>query len=155
VRKKRREHVQPAEDDLAKLLRAIVDHPLEALVWIGLGAGLRRGEVAALQWTDITYPSQGLGTLRAHRRVNRVTARAQELLKLDGGRLEREGLKSQKERRIHFGGLMLEVLQRRLKHQLAQRLQAGQAWRGPDYQAGTPSGYIFTTTVGTPRKSTR
>ena len=70
----RRDHVQPAEDDLASLLRAIQDDPLEALVWIGLGAGLRRGEVAGLQWTDVTYTPQGMGLLRAHRRVNRVTA---------------------------------------------------------------------------------
>jgi integrase len=69
---------------------------------------------------------------------------------LDSGRFEREELKSQKERRIHLGGQLLEVLQRRWKHQLAQRLQAGQGWRGADYQASTPIGYIFTTTLGTP-----
>ena len=36
----KRQHVQPREDDLTRLMQAVDGDPLEALVWIGLGAGL-------------------------------------------------------------------------------------------------------------------
>src|SRR5262249_54972676 len=65
-------------------------------------------------------------------------------------RLEREGLKTQDERRVHVGPLMVEVLQSRWRHQLQERLAARARWQGPDYMASTPTGYIFTGASGTP-----
>src|SRR5205807_260140 len=43
-------HVQPSETDVRRLLVAVRDDPLEALVWLALGSGLRRAEVAGLKW---------------------------------------------------------------------------------------------------------
>src|SRR5205085_2656829 len=65
-------------------------------------------------------------------------------------RVEREGLKTQDERRVHVGGLMMEVLQARWKHQVQERLDAGTRGHGPEYVASTPTGYIFTGASGTP-----
>jgi integrase len=145
-----RKHVQPSETDLAALLRVVHGEPLEALVWIGLGAGLRRAEVAALRWQDVTYQGTDAAVIHAHSRVNRVTRRTRVALDLDSPRLERQGLKSQDERFVHVGGAVVEVLQRRWRRQLADRLEAGPAWQGPDYLLSAPSGYIFTTDDGAP-----
>lgn len=141
-------HVQPSEDDLVNLLAAIFDEPLEAAVWAALGLGYRRAEVAGLQWEDIT-PAGDQMHVRAHRRVNRLGSRARKTLEIDG-RLEREGLKSQAERSVYANASIIAVLQRRWKHQLTERLAAGTRWRGPDYRADTPSGYLFTNSVGMP-----
>jgi integrase len=145
-----RRHVQPSETDLAALLRVVRGDPLEGLVWIGMGGGFRRAEAAALQWEDVTYHGADAAVIHAHRRVNRVTRRTRKALKLASPRLERKGLKSQDERFVHVGGAVVEVLQRRWRQQLADRLEAGPAWQGPDYQASRPSGYIFTTQNGMP-----
>jgi len=135
-------HVRPSETDVTRLLGAVRDDPLEALVWLALGSGLRRAEVAGLKWDDIDYQGADGAVILARRRVN--------YLGKGIGRLEREGLKTQNERRVHVGGLMVEVLQARWKYQLQERLAAGTRWRGLEYVASTPTGYIFTGASGTP-----
>ena len=47
--------VKPQEDDLRLLMQAVDGDPLEALVWLGLGAGLRRAELLGVRWEDIEY----------------------------------------------------------------------------------------------------
>jgi integrase len=143
----RREHVQPSELDLIKLLRAIKDQPLEALVWIALGGGLRRGEVAALQWEDVAIYSDEHGILRAHRRRNRLGRIAQSTLNV-ASLLEREGLKSEPERHVDIGGKVIEVLRQRWAVQVAQREAAGLDWTGA--LDAKPSGYLFTDERGVP-----
>jgi len=145
-----RKHVQPSEADLAKLLRAIADDPLELLAWIGLGTGLRRAEVAGLWWEDVTYPTKDTAIIRTHQRVNRLGRRMTQRLGRTSSRLEREGLKSQPERIVHVAGLVRAVLDRHYNHQLAQRMAAGPAWRGADYHARGRTGFIFTSSIGTP-----
>jgi integrase len=140
------EHVQPSEHDLGALLRAIRGDGLEALVWLGLGSGLRRSEVAALRWDDIEWLPDGGAVIVARRRVN--------YLGKGINRLERDGLKNgDLRRRVHVGGLVVEVLARRWQHQLEQYAQAGHTrrWTGPALAGPEPFGYIFTSpTTGTP-----
>jgi integrase len=107
----RPEHVQPSEGDLGALLRSIRGDELEALVWLGLGSGLRRSEVAALRWDDIEWLPDGGAVIVARRRVN--------YLGKGINRLERDGLKNgDPRRRVHVGDLVVEVLGRRWQHQL-------------------------------------
>jgi integrase len=132
-------HVQPSESDLGALLRSIRGDPLEALVWLGLGSGLRRAEVAALRWEDLEWLADGGAVIVARRRVN--------YLGKGINRLEREGLKNgDPRRRIHVGNLVVEVLGRRWQHQLEQFSQAGQTrrWTGPAFTGPEPFGYVFT-----------
>jgi integrase len=143
----RREHVQPSELDLIRLLRAIKDQPLEVLVWIALGGGLRRGEVGALQCEDVAIYSDDHGVIRAHRRRNRIGRIAQTALNLDS-LLEREGLKSEPERHVDIGGKVIEVLRHRWAVQVAQRQAASSAWTGTEGEQ--PSGYLFTDERGAP-----
>jgi integrase len=82
----KRQHVQPREDDLTRLMQAVDGDPLEALVWIGLGAGLRRAELLGLRWEDVEYLNTDLGVIVVQRRVN--------YLGKGINRLERDGLKN-------------------------------------------------------------
>jgi integrase len=143
-----RTHVKPWELDLTRVIRATSGDPLEALVWIAMGAGPRRGEVAALQREDVSIYSDTHGILRFHRRRNRLTRRTQARFELPSD-LERGGLKRQPERFTDIGSLVIRMLQQRWQHQLADRRRAGAAWKGRDYDPERPSGYLFTTRIGT------
>jgi integrase len=145
----RPEHVQPSELDIRRLLRAIDGQPLEALVWIALGAGLRRAEVAALEWQDVSLFSDEHGEIRANKRRNRIGKRTQATLNLPGD-LHRARLKTQAERVVPIGGLVIGVLKGRWRQQLSDREREGPRWKGEDYDAAQPSGYLFTTPIGTP-----
>jgi len=145
-----RQHVQPSENDLARLLAAIKGLPLEALVWIAMGGGFRRAEVAGLDWDDITFYGDDHAVIRAHRRRNRVGKVAQAHLGLDSGQLKREGLKTEAQRLVHVGGMVVQVLRQRWEAQVAERLLAGDSWKGLVYEADKPAGYLFTNSVGGP-----
>ena len=137
----KREHPQASEDDLQRLLRAVEGDPLEALVWLGLGAGLRRQELLGLHWEDVEFLSPELAVLRVRRRVN-YGARGVN-------RLVRTRLKNDDAlKRVHVGSLVLDVLRRRWVYQLAQRRAAQEPghrrWQGVDYQPDQREGYIFT-----------
>jgi integrase len=130
-------HVQPSETDLQRLLRAVDGDRFEILAWLGIGAGLRRQELTALRWEDVEHVSADHAVLVVQRRVN--------YLGKGINRLEREGTKNGDPfRRVHIRGVAFEALQRRWKHQLADRLAAGKLWRGEDYHADRPSGYLLT-----------
>jgi integrase len=148
-RRPERAHVKPSELDLARLIRAISGDPLEALVWIAMGAGPRRGEVAALQWEDVSIFSDEHGIIHFHRRRNRLTRRTQARFDLPSD-LKRPGLKRQPERFTDIGSLVVRMLRQRWQHQLADRARAGTAWKGADYDPQRPSGYVFTASNGTP-----
>jgi integrase len=146
-----RKHVKPSELDLMRLMRAINDEPLKALVWIALGGGFRRGEVAGLQWEDVAIFAPDHGVIRAHRRRNRLGTRAQERLGLPSD-LRREGLKRQAERSVDIGSLVIAMLEQHWQAQLADRQLAveGGTWKGLDYDPEVRSGYLFTSPIGTP-----
>jgi integrase len=144
-----RTHPKPSELDLVRLMRAIAGDPLEALVWIAMGAGPRRGEVAALRWDDISIFSDDHAIIRFHRRRNRVTRATQARFGLPSD-YEREGLKRERERHTDIGGLVVVMLRQRWQHQLAERDQAGTTWKGLDFDPAHPSGYVFTNPIGLP-----
>jgi len=144
-----RKHVKPSELDLIRLMRTIDADPQQALVWIAMGGGGRRGEAAGLMWEDISIYSAEHGIIRFHRRHNRITRRTQERFEMPS-LLEREGLKRQAERLTDIGSLTIAMLQQHWQHQLAARARAGDRWKGEDYDPAHPSGYVFTTPIGTP-----
>ena len=93
--------------------------------------------MTGLRWEDVEYVSSDHAVLVVRRRVN--------YLGKGINRLEREGTKNGDPfRRVHIRGLAFQALQRRWEHQLADRLAAGELWRGEDCQADRPSGYILT-----------
>jgi integrase len=133
----RKTHEQPRVQDLRRLLHVIQGDPLEALVYLGLGLGLRRAEVLGLRWEDVDFDNR---IITVPTRVNRLGKGV--------GLIVREGLKSQTERRIAMPRLVAEILRKRWPRQLEARLRAGKTWHGPDYADNKPTGFIFTGATG-------
>jgi integrase len=136
-RQQRKTYEQPRVQDLRRLLDVVQGNPLEALVYLALGLGLRRAEVLGLPWEDVDFDNRII-TVRT--RVNRLGKGI--------GLIVREGLKSQPERRIAMPRLVAEILRKRWPRQCESRLHAGKTWQGPDYADNKPTGFIFTGATG-------
>jgi integrase len=103
-------------------------HPLWALA---LDTGTRRGELAALRWSDVDLDA---ALVRIER--NRV---------LVGGDVHEGSPKSDKSRRrVDLDAGTVAVLRRWRATQAQERLRAGEAWAGGD------DPYLFTDEVGAP-----
>jgi integrase len=108
------------------------------MILVALGLGLRRGEVLGLKWEDIDLEAR---TLTVRRHVVRTK---------QAGRAIREGAKTRAgERTIVLPQLLVQALRRHQARQFEDRLLAGARWLGPSYVDRKPTGYVFTSTVGT------
>lgn len=135
----KRKRPAPRLTDMRRLLEVIRDDRRQALVYVALGASLRRGEVLGLMWEDIDLDAR---LLRVRRRVNRVGKGV--------GLIVREGAKTDSgEREVVLPQLVVKSLRIHRKYQLEDRLAAGALWKGSDYTDGQATGYVFTSEVGT------
>ena len=125
-----RPEVQPFTPDQARtFLRAIEGDRLEALYSVALAIGLRRGEALGLRWDDIDLDKNTL-TVRAS--LQRVE-----------GRLQLVQPKTVRSRRtIALPQSAVTALRSHRVRKLQERLLAGSRWQD--------SGFVFTTTIGTP-----
>ena len=141
----RRKRPAPRIAELRRLLEVIREDRQQTLIYVTLGASLRRGEVLGLHWEDVDLDAR---TLTVRRRVNRVGKGV--------GLIVREGAKSDSGvRTVVLPQLVIQALRAHRKRQLQDRLAAGERWKGPDYPEGKATGFIFTSEVGTvlePRK---
>jgi integrase len=141
-----RRRVSPPDlADMLRLIDVLHGDPMEALVLVGLGTGLRRGEVLGLHWEDIDLAQR---TLLVNRHVSRVR----------GALLIREGAKTDAGvRMVVLPVFVVEALQRHATRQKALCLATGSLWQGPDYREGL-RGPVFTSGWGTvldPRNTNR
>jgi integrase len=135
----RAKHQPPRVADLRQLLDVIRGDRQRALVYVALGASLRRAEVLGLHWEDVDLVAR---QVLVHRRVNRVGKGV--------GLLVRDGAKSDSGvRLIALPQMVVDELQELRKYQLEDRIHAGRQWKGPDYAGGKSTGFIFTSDVGT------
>jgi integrase len=118
-------NLQEAKDFLA----AVKGDRLEALFTVALAVGLRRGEALGLRWQDIDLNK---GTLTVSNALQRID-----------GKLELVPPKSEASRRtLALPGIALARLREHKIRQAEERLAAGATW--------TDTGFVFTTTLGTP-----
>jgi integrase len=111
------------------LLASLQGHRNEALYSLMLSTGLRRGEALGLRWDDLDFDD---GMLLVQRQLKR-----------EGGRLVLADTKTAKSRRaVNLPTPMIAVLKAHRVRQAEDRLKLGSAW--------TDSGYVFTTSIGTP-----
>jgi integrase len=116
-------------DEARRLLMAVQGHRLESLFTVALAIGLRHGEALGLQWDDI---DNARGTLRVHHALQRVD-----------GKLVRVEPKSAESRRVvPLPPFCIEALKAHRERQQLERAIAGETWR--------ETGYVFTSTIGTP-----
>lgn len=112
-----------------KLLAALAGHRNQALYELMLCTGLRRGEALGLRWDDVDL------------RAGVVLVRRQ--LKREGGQLVTADTKTARSRRaVNLPAPMVTSLKAHRARQAAERLALGEAWQD--------TGYLFTSSVGTP-----
>jgi len=120
----------PAE--ATALLTAATDDRMEAVYAVAVSMGMRQGEVLGLMWDDIDFDA------------GKVTVRCQ--LQREGGALVRVEVKTDKSRRtLALPGVTVAALKRQRTRQKEARLLAGSRWQD--------TGYVFTSTIGTPLDS--
>lgn len=102
---------------------------LEALYWLALSTGLRRGELLALKWQDVDFER---GILSVRRALGRSTSE---------GIVIAEPKTPQGRRTVRLSAPVIAVLRAHRKAQLERRLQAGPEWKDTDF--------LFTTGIGT------
>jgi integrase len=130
----RRQEVQPYTPEEARmLLDAVADDRLEALYSAAMAIGLRQGEALALKWSDLDFSA---GTVELRNSLQRVK-----------GKLQLVEVKAQRSRRtITLPAVALSALSRHRARQEEERHFAGERWQ--------ESGFVFTTTIGTPLDGT-
>ena len=115
--------------ELSRFLAATADSPLHSLWHLAATTGLRRGELAGLQWRDVNLQAGELTVNRSRMPV--------------AGEVIESTPKSGKPRTITLDSDTVAVLERHRKAQAAAQLKAGPKWQGAD-------NYIFTRPDGRP-----
>jgi len=111
------------------LLESIRGDRLEALYTVAVAIGLRRGEALGLTWDCIDFDT---ATLTVRYQLQRI---AKTLTKV-------EPKTARSRRTVALPSVVMDALRRHKIRQLEERLLAGSRWQD--------TGYIFTTTIGTP-----
>jgi integrase len=125
----RREGRSLTPEQARHLLEILKGHRHEALYTLMLSTGLRRGEALGLKWIDL---DEELGLLRVRRQLKR-----------EEGVLVATDTKTPKSRRnVNLPAQMLEVLKAHRTRQQNESESLGETW--------IVSGFIFTSSVGTP-----
>lgn len=135
--RRERFEVQPLTAEQAhKLLEVARGHYMEALFYLALATGMRRGELMALKWQDIDFTTN---TLHIRRTLSRIPSK----LSAEKGRgfEETEPKTMQSRRSVVIAPFALEVLKRHRARQSEAKLKAGPLWQEHDY--------VFCTSVGT------
>lgn len=112
-----------------KFLEQLSGHRNEALYALMLSVGLRRGEALGLRWDDF---NERTGVIQVRRQLQRETT----------GLVLKDTKTARSRRAINLPRPMLAMLKTHRTQQAADRLALGAAW--------TETGYIFTSSVGTP-----
>lgn len=119
--------------EVQRFLAAAAGHRLEALFVLALATGMRRGEILALKWKDVSFAN---GTLQVRRILTHMPAK----LNGKGGYVEAEPKTEKSRRNIAIAAFALEKLKQHRVRQLEEKLKAGPAWKENDL--------VFCSTVG-------
>jgi len=117
------------EEQARYFITAAKGHPYEALFFLALTTGMRKGEILGLMWTDVDWEKS---ILRIERQLQPVS--------YEGGALVPTKTKSGR-RHIMVGKGALALLNAHHERQETQKALAGNRWQ--------EHGMIFTTSIGT------
>lgn len=116
--------------DARVLLEVVAGDRLEALFVVALGLGLRQGELLGLRWEDI---DQDRGEVHVRYALQRVKGQGPQLVEV----------KTERSRRtLALPPIVVDALEGHRYRQDAERALAGRAW--------VETGFVFTTSIGTP-----
>src|SRR5215510_3551282 len=112
-----------------RVSNSVKGNRLEALFTVVLAMGLRQGEALRLRWEDVDWESGVLRVRHSLQRINR--------------KLVLNEVKTKSSRRdLPLVDVVSTSLRAHRSRQLAERLVAGKDWQ--------ETGFVFTTTIGTP-----
>lgn len=111
------------------LLNQLVGHRNEALYTLMLSVGLRKGEALGLKWEDL---DERRAILQVRRQLKRETT----------GIVVADTKTPRSRRAVNIPGPMMKLLKTHRARQAEERLALGEAW--------VDSGFIFTSSIGTP-----
>lgn len=118
------------KEQVIQLLKAARGHQLEPLIVLGLGTGMRHGEIGALRWQDIGFEGH---ILRVERTVSFVSGH---------GYIIGEPKTENSRRTIVLPHFVLRFLERHQLQQQKMRAEAGPRWRDMDLVfAGVTGGF--------------
>jgi len=117
------------EKQARTFITAAKGHPYEALFFLALTTGMRKGEILGLMWTDVDWEKS---ILRIERQLQPVS--------YEGGALVPTKTKSGR-RHIMVGKVALALLKEHRERQELQKAVAGNRWQ--------EHGMLFTTSIGT------
>ena len=109
-------------EELAEMLTALEDEPLQfqCLIHLAIITGCRRGELVALEWSDINFSS---GTITVSKSAFIRKGQPPGI----------KDTKSHKTRKVSVSPYCLEMLQHLRTEQSEKRLKLGTAWNGDNW----------------------
>ena len=115
--------------ELSQLLDALKDEPLQfqLLIHLAIITGCRRGELVALEWSDIDFD-------------NGILSISKSAYCLKGQPTKIKDTKTHESRKVSVPNYCLDMLREHKKEQWNKRMKLGTAWQG--------SNWIFTQTNG-------
>lgn len=131
--------VQPplALTEAKEYLQLFKNSEIDAVIYLALFTGMRRGEIVGLDWSDISYDDKTIS-------INK-TAVETTFVRSDGSSYTKLVLNPPKtahsKRKIPVAEPVFQALKRQQIKQNKQRLKAGQLWQ--------ETGAVFTTEIGT------
>ena len=128
VRKKEVECYSPEE--VRRLLEVLQNEnpKYQAIIYLALDSGIRRGELTGLTWEDIDFKNSSIT-------INKTTQYVKEL-----GIFEKETKTATSDRKIYISETTLNILKQLKKEQLERKLKLGNKWGN--------SKRVFTTEYG-------
>jgi integrase len=133
VKKKQKTGVYTVEQ-VNTLLQAAAGHRLEAAFWLGVGLGMRKGELIGLDLEDVNLEQ---GTLRVRQTLQRIKLPHEEKRRIIEGAPKSEASR----RDLPLPVDIVKALEKHLARRREDRLLAGSAWQ--------ETSHVFTTTTGT------
>lgn len=133
-----KKEIHPLTDEQVKdFLRVSAEDEYEILLKVILFTGLRESEAIGLTWDCVDFKA---GTVK-------VCKQLQKRPLADGG-FTFAPLKNDKARTLKPAPFVLDLLERRKREQVTQRLKAGELWKGWQTVEEQKNALVFTTATG-------
>ena len=126
------------KQELADMVKALETEPLQfkTLIHLAISTGCRRGEIVALEWSDIDFENKKVFVHKS-------------AYKLTGEPIKIGDTKTHKSRTVDIPDYMVDLLARHRAEQLQRRLKIGTAWNGDDWIFTQDDGSIMFPTTPT------
>lgn len=120
------------KQELAEMLEALKDEPLQfqVLIHLAINTGCRRGELVALEWSDIDFENKKVFVHKS-------------ACKPKNKPITIKDTKSHRSHTVDIPEYMVEMLKRHQQEQLSRRLKLGTAWQGDNWIFTQANGSIM------------